>query len=877
MSAPTLSADRAELLAPLSDAQRRLWYMAALEPGSAYYNVTIGCRLDGPLDGAALDAAVDDLVERHEILRTHYPHIGGEPFQRVAPAAGFRVHHVHRPIAAPGRAAAIDAFARRIATRRIDLAKGPVFEAHRLTLAPACGALVLLTHHIAIDQQSINTLMAELDACYAARAAGRLPSLPAVPSYRDFAAWHQGQVERRLPALRAYWRAHLAAAPAPLPLPPVSRSDGERGGLGAEQCFRLEGGDVERLRALCRETRSTPFMVLLTVFSALLHRYTGRSRFFVGTTTAFRGAREFAGTIGCFINTLAIPIEVAPDADLASLLDEVRHRAIDAFTRHDYSYERLVQLCREQHPGSPADFVNVYFQFQPQRLARSAAAHRFVPNVNVHNGRAKFPLMLNASDRGERIDCTFEFERDRFSAAEIRTLQDDFVAAVRLMIADGAAPVAAIRIGLDTAAWRGIEREALGPVVESEAALDETEAALAAIWLDLVETLPERRSESFAGLGGHSLLKAQLAWRIRKDLGVSVRLAELQRADTLAEMAMVVGAATGGPQQPVSRPAYDFESIAGLSCQVELGTWRRESIEALLAGRPGESMPARIARIAWAFAGTPFQFESRRPLPPPGRLPVRLGAFDCYTFVMTVLALASARSMEGFVRNLARLRYRDPAAIDSHPESGTIFDFAEEALLVNAVRLGLLRDVTGEVAGSWHRVATVLAPVRRDAAVDPAELWATPKLGAAPIAARVIEKADFGCFDRAGALRRGDVLLMSRSDPASGHIVDHLGFVDLKDDIPYLLQCTRHFARHDRPQPQGDGLHARVFYDSERRLEQIGVGIAGHYAGDGHTIQMMGTPLFGYDAGSKRPLRDYLDGAFSSAVVLRPVEPADAL
>jgi acyl carrier protein len=871
-----------EALAPLSDPQRRLWYMAQLDPGNVFYNVTIACRLDGPHDVPALAATLEELVARHEILRTVYPVIDGEPFQCVRPAGSFALRRADEEAGDGDRGAAIARFAEAIAQRRIDLEAGPVFEAHLLTLAPDCRVLVLLTHHIAIDQHSINVLLAELEAGYEARTAGEpLPFTP-VPSYREYAAWHGERIAARDAELRAFWGDRIAAAPVPLPLPPSPGGEG-RGALGAECSFSIGAADTERLRTFCRETRSTPFMALLSAFSALLHRYTGRTDFFVGTTTAFRGSSRFNGSLGCFINTLAIPVSVAPDDRPADLVTRTRARVVDAFGRYELSYERLVRMCRELHPDAAADFVNVYFQFQPPRLASGAQQQRrrFVPNINVHNGRAKFPLMLNASDRGATIDCTFEYEADRFPAAVIAALREDFVATLRETTAGGTQPVAALPVRLDASGWTAASGQAPADASRDnaadpdDAAMSPTEARLASIWQDLLGARPESSATSFVELGGHSLLAAQLAWRIRRDLGVNVRLAKLQQAGTLAAMARLIDTPETGDRPAVAQPASVLVRVGEMDCQLELGTWSLARIEELVAPRPGEAMDARMARIAWAFGGSPFQFESRRPLAAPGRLPVRLGAFDCFTFVLTVLALATAASAEGFVRRLAELRYRDPLALDSHPETGNIFDFAEEALVVNGIGRGLLRDVTAEVAGAagCREVSAVLHPVRRQATVDRDELWATPKLGPRPIALRLIEKADFGCLEEPSRLRPGDVLLMSRG-AATGGIVDHLGFVAVENGRTHLLQCTRHFALHPTAQPPGAAAYTGIFYDGERRREQIGVGIAGSYAGDEHAIKVNDVSMFGYRVGDKRPLRDYLDGAFSRVAVLRPQPPA---
>ncbi|WP_282045868.1 N-acetylmuramoyl-L-alanine amidase-like domain-containing protein [Roseibium album] len=863
---------------PLSDAQRRMWYMAQRDPGNVFYNVTIACDLDPACDVILLEQSLVDVVTRHEILRTVYPEEQGEPSQSVQAPTGFGLRRVMAHEGGKGAEAALRAEAESIAQTVLDLAAGPVFQAYLVSLDTGARALVLLSHHIAIDQHSINVLLADLETAYDARQAGRAPGFLPIPTYRDYTAWSRERFVRREQALLGYWRGVLAAPPSPLPLP-LGNGGEERGQVGGEQSFEIGAEETRALKRLCRETRATPFIVLLAAFAALLQARSGRRRFFVGTTTAFRGDACFNNTLGCFINTLAIPVQVDPSDTVDALIRRTRSDVIDAFGSYELSYERLVQLCRAMHPTGDPQPVNVYFQFQPGRLVGGDPGRRFKPSINVHNGRAKFPLMLNASDLGDRISCTFEFERERFSAADIRALQDAFLTILAgfLQAEPGTDALPGLLHWSTDPKWQSpeeatVRNEPVDPGA-GEADWSETEERIATIWEDLLGTRPVSNADSFAALGGHSLLAARLAWRLRQEVGANLRLAELQTADTLAAMAVLAETAVSR-LATAAPPVKVLTRIGGISCQFELGIWTMRELEALIVPSAGEGIGARVARIGWAFAGSPFQFDSRRPLPPKGVLGVRLGTFDCYTYVLTVLALAQSVSLEDFVRRLASLRYRDISQIDSHPETGTIFDFAEEALLLNGTRRGLLRDVTAEIAGAdgCERVSSVLEPIRRLPEVDPDELWATPKLGTRETVARMIHRDGFQCLKESSGLCAGDVLLMSRGRVVGG-FVDHLGIVDMDEEGPHLLQCTRHFALHGQARPAGGGLFTGIFYDEDRRCEQIGVGVAGRHAGEEHALTIGGVIMHGYHVCGKRPLIDYLEGAFTGVIVLRPVAP----
>jgi Protein of unknown function (DUF1460) len=310
---------------------------------------------------------------------------------------------------------------------------------------------------------------------------------------------------------------------------------------------------------------------------------------------------------------------------------------------------------------------------------------------------------------------------------------------------------------------------------------------------------------------------------------------------------------------------------------MELGTWTVEKLELLIASlnKGGLSAGQRVARASYAFWGTPFQFESRRPLPLRGRLPVRLGALDCATFVYTVLALGLSKDFGDFVWNLRALRYRDweSSIIDSDPESGTIFDFVEESLFLNAIEIGLLTDVTSEIAkgAPLETIRARLVALRRDTVFDPLELWATPKLGGGTITMSLLPRAAFDRFGPETALKSGDIIMMARGVGDTGHVVDHVGVAYVDQGGVYLLQSTRHFAWSATTIHLPPVRHTGIFYDTARRCEQIGVGIGGTFVGDAVSFTREGLAYHGYHAGSRRHFTDYLEGAaFNRVVVLRP-------
>ncbi len=870
---------------PLTTAQCRLWYMSQLDPSSPYYNVTLAVRLKFAVNVQALRAALHTLVERHEILRTRYTVESGVPTQEILSETDFVLKTLVNRSTKPGtRDTAISRFTRRIARTRLRLDDRPPFEAALLSLSSRDHLLVILTHHIATDQQSINLMSAELERLYDAHASNnsKASCLAAKPTqYREFALWESDRLRRDDTDLISFWDRQLAGFDGCLPLPFDHKPKSDAPGPGAEYLFQITCDEAERVRAICRRHKTTEFMGLFSIWSCLLHRYTGKRRIVVATTTAFREDRLFRETLGCFINTLVIGVDLAPTCSFAQVLLNARENILACFENRSFSFERYVARRRTLGLSEEENLIQTYFQFQPRSLATtSRAAPRFTPNVQVHNGRAKFPLMLNVSDRGSHLDCAIEYDRRSFNRTTIAKMARDLG---RLLNAFCLAPDQCIGdISLEfsrkrcapSASEQLTKHQVLSPRSRD---LTELEKKLAGIWRELLLVEPKQPEDDFMLLGGHSLLLTQLVWKIREIVGVSVRLRDIHKASRLEAMASLVESSPLHIRKPAKKPATEVTRIDGLACQVDLGLWSRSDLDQLiesLAIAP-VTLGERVIRAAHALVGTPFQFESLRPLPIPGRVPVILSTFDCVTFVYTALALGLSQTFGDFVRTLRAIRYRDPehAAPDSDPENGTIFDFVEESLFLNAVSRNLLYDVTAEVAGvaPIEDVELRLTPIRRDRSVDPHERWATPKLANRTIRMAFLTDDAFHRLEEPGVICEGDILVMSRGLHGRPTVVDHVGFTSIESDNIYLLQSTRHFAWRPDATPQTAGRYTSVFYDTFHRREQIGVGIGGQFVGNHAAFQRDGITYHGYESGTKRSLRDYLIGAgFTRVMVLRP-------
>ncbi|MFC4908292.1 condensation domain-containing protein [Actinomadura gamaensis] len=327
-------------LVPIAPIQNRLWFLDRLTPGTAQYNVCVGYELAGPLDQRALRTALTEVVARHDALRTNYLTVRGRPYAVVRPVVG----EVPLPVVRLGPDA--ERKARAIAAAQagtpFDLAGEPLLRAHLLAFDATRHVLVLTFHHIAVDDWSLGIVLAELGEIYAASRAGRpLPADPPAPGYAEFAAWQRRALSPgRVAEETAYWQDVLAGASMELP------TDRPRGvtasARGGEAPFAVPEPVAAALTALARSDRATPFMVALTALAVLLRGRTGSPDVIVGVPVAGRPGPEFAATVGFFVNTVPVRIDLSAARTFRSALAVVRRALIDALDHSLVPFDRLV-------------------------------------------------------------------------------------------------------------------------------------------------------------------------------------------------------------------------------------------------------------------------------------------------------------------------------------------------------------------------------------------------------------------------------------------------------------------------------------------------------------------------------------------------------
>jgi amino acid adenylation domain-containing protein len=429
---------------PLSFGQERLWFYDQMHPASAGYNLPRALRLSGPLQVMPLARAFQDIVRRHEVLRTAFP-IGEDnlPRQRISPPSPSDLPVVDlRWLGEAGRQREARRLGQELSRFPFDLALGPLMRTSLLWLDHEEHLLHVCVHHIACDAWSLGVLARELTVLYQAFAEGRPSPLPELSiQYADFASWQRARLSRVLEGELAYWRRQLAGAPEALELPADRPRSPKGEGPGAAHFFVLTQELSAALYDLGRKRQVTLFMVLLAGFDSLLYLLTGERDLVVGTSVAHRTHVEVEPLIGCFVNQLALRVDLGRAPRFTDLLDQVREVTLGAYSHQDLPFEKVVEELRsERRPGVPPIF-QVMFELHNVPGSSAQAAAMSFSEVEAPTGASPFDLTLYMQEAGGRLSGSFHYRADRFEAATIVRLQRSFSALLEEVVRDPRQPL----------------------------------------------------------------------------------------------------------------------------------------------------------------------------------------------------------------------------------------------------------------------------------------------------------------------------------------------------------------------------------------------------------------------------------------------------
>ncbi|HVW63442.1 MAG TPA: amino acid adenylation domain-containing protein [Nitrosospira sp.] len=412
---------------PVSFAQQRLWFLHQLAPDTPSYNCGGALRLHAAIDADLLRRSVNEIIRRHEVLRTTFQMVEGRPMQVVSDALELALPVIDLGTS-PLPQAQIESLVAEEVRRPFNLAKGPLL---RVTLmvsnaadaAFADSIIVLAMHHIISDAWSMQVFAREMTTLYRAFARGEDPPLAELPiQYADYAAWQrrwlEGIEERQL----AYWRQQLAELPTlelekdyPRPLVPSYR--------GARYGFDVGDDPARRLYAICVEEGATVFMGLLAVFATLLHRHTGQDEVAIGAPVAGRNRPELINLIGFFVNLLVLRLDFSGDPHFRTILRRVRQTALDAFDHQDVPFERVVEDIKPVRDTARHPLCQVTFQMLHSAPDDAGSA---VATIDVNLGTAAFDLSLDIWETGGSLRGRIEYSTDLFDHATIHRFVTHF-------------------------------------------------------------------------------------------------------------------------------------------------------------------------------------------------------------------------------------------------------------------------------------------------------------------------------------------------------------------------------------------------------------------------------------------------------------------
>jgi amino acid adenylation domain-containing protein/thioester reductase-like protein len=430
-------AKNAEVL--LSFAQQRLWFLDQLEPNSSFYNIPIGLRLLGTVNVAALEQSLEEIIRRHEALRTNFVTVDRQPTQIIQIEPNWSVSVVdlqHLPISEQEINA--QKLIQQQANQPFDLADHALIRATLVVLSPTEQWLLVCIHHVVSDGWSMGVFLAELTALYNAYSQSQpSPLLPLPIQYADFAIWQrqwlQGEV---LNSQLSYWKQQLADAPMFLPLPTDRPRPAVQTVNGASQEFSLSVELTQQLLKLSQEQGVTLFMTLLAAYNTLLYRYTGQEDILVGTPIANRDRTEIEGLIGFFVNTLVMRTEISGDRTFSELLLGIRETALSAYVHQDLPFEMLVEALQPERVLSHTPLFQVMFVLVNTPMSEIELTGLTVSSLPIETSTAKFDLNLSMQNTTTGLVGWWEYNTDLFDSSTIERMKGHFVTLLEGIVAN---------------------------------------------------------------------------------------------------------------------------------------------------------------------------------------------------------------------------------------------------------------------------------------------------------------------------------------------------------------------------------------------------------------------------------------------------------
>ncbi|NEW07889.1 amino acid adenylation domain-containing protein [Paenibacillus sp. SYP-B3998] len=539
---------------PVTSMQKRLMVLQHLEGAETAYNLPSAMVIEEPLDQARLEEVFQQLIDRHEALRTSFEWVGDEPVQRLCDQVSFQLASgdlsVGDGLEEEQIQTALHAF-----IRPFDLSAAPLFRAELNRLSDGKHLLLVDMHHIVADGTSIDILMDDFSALYRAEA---LPKLRI--QYKDFAVWHNESLKGgQLREQEQFWLNELSGElpvlnlPTDYPRPQKKSFEGERIAIEADAYL------FSKLKKLTTESKTTLFMVLLAAYNVLLHKYSGQEDVTVGSPIAGRHVPDLEKTIGMFVNTLVLRNRPLPEQTFLQFLQQVRETSIRAFQNQDYPIEDVVEQLGVQRDMSRSPLFDVMFSLEN---SESPELHDHVLSFNpypLETGISKFDLTLTAEAHGEKLAFRFEYCAKLFRAETIQRMAVHYIRLLEAIVERADTAISDLELLSEA------ERYALTTEFNNTASDYPKEKTLQRLFEEQVERTPHRTAVVFGDLRWSYRELNEKANRLAKtlrDKGVqaNTRVA-LMAGRSLEMIAGIMGILkAGGAYVPIA-PDYPAERI----------------------------------------------------------------------------------------------------------------------------------------------------------------------------------------------------------------------------------------------------------------------------------------------------------------------------
>jgi amino acid adenylation domain-containing protein len=436
---------------PLSFAQQRLWFLDQWEPGSAVYNICRAFHLRGRINVRAMEESLEGIVERHEVLRTAFPVLDGQPVQTVATKLKLPLRVINlRRVPKTEQSDQSLRIVKEDAGKPFDLVQGPLFRATLLHLADEVSLFVFTVHQIVCDGWSMRVFYREFWKSYEAHVSGKRQVFPELPiQYADYAVWQRQRLQGQGEVLElqlAHWKRQFKSKLPVLSLPTDRPRPSRQNFCGARQPVVIDQPLTEAVKDLSNRNGATLFITLITAFKILLFHETGQEDLVVGFPIANRNWAETAGLIGCFVNTLALRTDLSGKPTFKELLSRVRENCIAAYTHRDLPFEKLVGDLHIERDMSRNPIFQSMFVFQvTERLGMDIQGITLEP-IDVDAGTSKFDLTVSLAERDKRLVGFFEYSTDLFDRNTIERMAGHYQSLLEGIVSDPEQPIATLPI-----------------------------------------------------------------------------------------------------------------------------------------------------------------------------------------------------------------------------------------------------------------------------------------------------------------------------------------------------------------------------------------------------------------------------------------------